>query len=149
MMLNHLFYWLLPLCLVACDLPPGNIIDGETTSNLETSDSDDSDPDLPDTATLDTETEDTETEEDSEEETDSEPAESSCLEAMMCIALTPGNTLECLSGMEEEDARAARELAFCVMAQCADSLTDMVAFGACLMSPCAEEAVNCVGSSIF
>lgn len=149
MMLNHLFYWLFLIFLVGCDLPPDDIIDGETTSDFSSSDSE-----ILDSATMDTETEDSETEEDSDEdteteETDSEDTESSCLEAMICIATTPTDMLGCLSGMASEDAKAARELAFCVLADCADSMDEVVALGICLMSSCSDEAISCVGSSFF
>ena len=120
-------------------MPPDDIIDGDLTDSTDS---------LEDTDTEDTEIEDTDTEEQGTDTGDENP-ESSCFDAMLCIAMTPEDTPDCISGLEREDAEAARELAFCVLAECPEAVDDLLAFGFCLMSPCADASLNCVGSSFF
>ena len=133
-------FWLIffALAVLGCDLPPDDIIDGETTMDAGSSETE--------TVDTDTDTVDADT---GEPEAYLPDIGTSCISAMMCIAVNPADTLGCISGLNEDDAAAAGDLAFCVLQACPDAINDLLEFGSCLITSCSEEAMSCVGFSPF
>lgn len=125
---------LLITCFIsACDTPPDEFIQGDMTTST--------DSEFP---------EDTATEEPTETDTGNPPAQLECFEAMICIAVTPESTTECLEGLEEGDREAAADLAICLVKECRESMTsDFVTLIGCLAMSCPDESLQCVGYSLF
>jgi hypothetical protein len=145
---RNILQWVPLLLLLGCDLPPNNIIDRDTG----TEDTDEAE--FEDTTPLEWDSEDTESSEQdtAEEETDTgvdTPNEATCLSAIMCIASTPEDTFGCLRGLSPEDAQIASSLAFCLIQSCPDAMSDILQFGSCLLMSCSEDAINCIGFSLF
>ena len=137
-----ILFCLFSLLMVACDLPPDEIIDGDNSVDTDTES---------ESGTIDTASEDVDTDTESETESEAEPDDTSvqCFEAMMCLAMTPESSFECLSGLDEGDREAATALALCLLTDCTDGLDNLMGAASCLLVNCPEETINCIGFSMF